>query len=161
MLVSSLRSISICSNGASNGLNNCLEVVLERGTANEEAIDVWLLHEVSTVACVHGSTVQNSRFTCNVIGDILGKPLSNLKVSVLCLLWRGDLTSSDGPDGLVGDDDVAPLGLLKLISNCLKLSGVDLAGLASFSLLELLADACHDGDTIINSGLGLLGDVLV
>ena len=49
------------------------------------------------------------------------------------------LAGADGPDGLVGDDDPAPV--LDEFGDSGKLPGVDLVGLTGFTLLKSLADA--------------------
>jgi len=77
-------------------------------------------------------------------------------VNLLRLLGGSDLAGANGPDGLVGDDDLAPV--LDLLGDGGKLGNDDLHGLAGLALLEGLAAAQDDADAAVNGGLGLVGD---
>jgi len=77
-------------------------------------------------------------------------------VNLLCLLGGGNLAGADGPDGLVGDDDLAPV--LDLLGNGGKLADDNLHGLAGIALLEGLTAAQNDVDAAVNGSLGLVGD---
>lgn len=63
------------------------------------------------------------------------------------------------PDGLVGNDNLAPV--LDLLGNSLELLGDDLDGGAGLALLEALTAAQNDAQTAVNGSLGLVGDNLV
>lgn len=80
-------------------------------------------------------------------------------MDLLGLLSGGDLASADGPDGLVGNDDLAPVGNLGLEG--LELLLDDLDGLASLTLLEALTTAPDDAQTVLSGVLGLGGDDLI
>jgi len=80
-------------------------------------------------------------------------------VDLLSLLSGGNLASANGPDGLVGDDDVGPVGDLRL--ERLDLGRDKLNGLASLTGLEGLAAAPDDLEAVLGSVLGLGGDDLV
>lgn len=80
-------------------------------------------------------------------------------MDLLCLLNSGDLASANGPDGLVGNDNLAPVVDLGTDSSKLLLDDGD--GLASLTLLEGLAAAPNDTNTALGSDLGLVGDDLV
>ena len=80
-------------------------------------------------------------------------------MSVLCDSWGGGLTGADSPDGLVSDDNRAPVGDGGLDS--IKLLLEDVICLIGLSLLESLTNAKDD---LKVGGLGagdLLGDSLV
>lgn len=62
----------------------------------------------------------------------------------------------DSPDGLVGDDDLAPV--LDLVRNSLKLLGDNIDGGAGLPLLEALTAAQDDADAAVERGLGLAGN---
>jgi hypothetical protein len=80
-------------------------------------------------------------------------------VDLLGLLSGSNLAGTNGPDGLVGDDNVGPVGNLGLEG--LDLSRDELNGLASLTGLEGLAAAPDDLETVLGSVLGLGGDDLV
>jgi hypothetical protein len=79
-------------------------------------------------------------------------PMALIHVSVaraLCQVWNS-------PDGLVGDDDLAPV--LDLVRNSLELLGDNVDGGAGLPLLEALTAAQDDADTAVERSLGLAGD---
>ena len=55
-------------------LNDGTELGLERGTSNEEAIDVWLGDQLTAVTGVGGATVLDSRSSGHIGADVLGQP---------------------------------------------------------------------------------------
>lgn len=80
-------------------------------------------------------------------------------MDLLSLLSGGDLAGTNGPDGLVGDDDLAPVGDLTLEG--LELGGDVLDGLARLTLLKALTAAPDDTQAVLGGVLGLVGDDLV
>lgn len=80
-------------------------------------------------------------------------------MDLLGLFSGGNLASADSPDGFVGNDDVGPVGNLRLEG--LDLGRDKLDGLASFTGLEGLTAAPDDLETVLGSVLGLGGDDLV
>ena len=78
-------------------------------------------------------------------------------MNLLCLLWRGSLTGANGPNGLVSNDDLAPV-TTNLVENSSELSLVDSLGLTTFALIKLLSDACHHIESILNSDLDLVSN---
>ena len=141
------------------GTHDFLEGVLEGGTANKESIDVGSHDQVSSILVSDGATVEDAGLLGGLGGHILSKPASNAVVGLLGLLWGGSHAGADGPDGLVGDHDVAPV--IDLLADSVKLSGVDDIGLTTLALIELLADARHNGKTVLGGNLNLVGNDLV
>ena len=80
-------------------------------------------------------------------------------MDLLGLLRGGDLAGTNGPDGLVGDDNLTPVGDVGL--ERLELLADDVDGLTSLALLEALAAAPDDADVVLGGVLGLEGDGLV
>lgn len=80
-------------------------------------------------------------------------------MDLLGLLGGGDLAGANGPDGLVGDDDLGPVGDLSLEGG--ELLADDLDGLAGLTLLQRLAAAPDDAQAVLGGVLGLEGDHLV
>ena len=139
-----------------DSLHNDCEFRFERCTADEEAVDIGLRNEIAAVASIRRSTVLDSSGGSDISIDILGQPRSNVSVGVLCDGGRGGLTSANGPDRLVGNDNSAPAAHNSL--NCIKLSLEDVIGLVSLSLFESLTNT---KDTFESSCLGafnFLGD---
>jgi hypothetical protein len=150
----------LCSGGVVlAGLDNLVEGGLERGTTDEETVDVLHPDEFISVGIADGTTVKNSHRVGSLLGDIGGEPLSDLSVRLLSNLGRGSLAGADSPDGLVGNDDLGPV--LAHLSDGVELSSVDLLGSAGLSLIEELTNTGEDGHAAVDSDLGLVGDILV
>lgn len=80
-------------------------------------------------------------------------------MDLLGLLSAGDLAGADGPDRLVGNDDLAPV--LDLLGDGAELVGDDVDGLVGLSLLEGLTNAENNTESVVEGGLGLGGDEVV
>lgn len=132
---------------------------LEGSTTDEETINVLLLGELVAVLLADGSTVDDARLLSSLLADLLGHPLTQSGVHLLGLLGGGDLAGANGPDGLVCDDNLAPV--LDLVGDGLELGSDDLDGLAGLALLEGLAAAENDAEATVNGRLGLGGDKAV
>lgn len=132
---------------------------LEGSTADQETVNVILLGELFAVLLADGAAVEDAGLVGGLLADVVLEPLADAGVDLLGLLLGGDLTGADGPDGLVGDDDLGPVADLLLEGG--KLGGDDLEGLAGLALLERLAAAPDDADAVVGGVLGLGGDDLV
>lgn len=77
----------------------------------------------------------------------------------LGLLGAGDLSSTNSPDRLVGNDDLGPILNLLLDSSQLRCNDVD--SLVALALFQALAAAEDNANTTIESSLGLGGNELV
>lgn len=132
---------------------------LQRGTANEETVNVLLLGELVAVLLAHTATVDDSGVVRSGLADLLGEVLADGGVNLLGLLSAGDLAGADGPDGLVGNDDLAPV--LDLLGDGAELVGDDFDGLVGLSLLEGLTNAENNTEAVVEGGLGLGGDEVV
>lgn len=78
---------------------------------------------------------------------------------LLSLLLSSDLAGTNGPDWLVGNDDLAPV--LDLLRDGGQLGSDDVDGLAGLALLEGLANAEDDTETTVEGSLGLGSDEAV
>lgn len=132
---------------------------LKGSTTNEETVNVGLLAQLATVLLIDAATVQNAGLVGNLVADVGLEPLADGLVDLLGLLGCGDLAGADGPDGLVGNNDLAPVG--DLGAQSLELAADDLDGLASLALLQALAAAPDDAQAVLGGVLGLGGDDLV
>lgn len=117
-----------------------------------------MLAKLTAVLLVDTAAVQDPGLVRNLLANVL-QPVTDSLVYLLSLLGGSNLSGANGPDGLVGNDDLAPVGDVAL--EALELLSDDLDGLASLTLLEALAAAPDDADAVLGSVLGLEGDGLV
>ena len=82
-------------------------------------------------------------------------------VDLLGLGRRGGLAGADGPDGLVGDDDLLHVLSGEVLEDGLGLGGADGEVLAGLALVEVLADAEDDTETRLEGELHFLDELLV
>ena len=131
---------------------------LEGSAADKEAVDIGLLAELAAVLLVNAAAVEDAGLVGDLVADGL-EPVANGLVHVLGLLGGGDLAGANSPDGLVGNDNLAPVGDVGLEG--LELLADDLNGLAGLTLLEAFAAAPDDAEAVLSGVLGLEGDGLV
>jgi len=141
------------------GTDDLLEALLERCATDEETVNVGLADQHSSVGISDGATVEDSDFLSGFLRNVLGQPCADGLVGLLSLLGGSNLASADGPDGLVSDDDLGPV--VNFLSDGSELSGVNFVSLVRLTLINLLTDAGHDGETVAQSELGLLGNNFV
>jgi hypothetical protein len=141
------------------GVDNVNKGGLQAGTANEETVNVLLLGELVAVLLADTATVDDSGVVRSGLADLLGEVLTDGGVDLLSLLSAGDLAGANGPDGLVGNDNLAPV--LDLLGDSAELVGDDLDGLVGLSLLEGLANAENNAEAVVEGGLGLGSDEVV
>jgi len=140
-------------------LDDIFEGVLKGSASDEETVDVWLVNQLCGVLVVNTSSVENSCLFGGLSGDVGLEPGSDSNMCLLCLVWGGNLTSADSPDGFVSDDDVGPV--VDEFTDGGELSCVDVISLTSLSLVEFLTDAGHDLELVVDGVLHLLSDDLV
>lgn len=135
------------------GVDNVDKGRLQRGTANKESINVLLLGQLVAVLLADTATVDDACRLGSLLADLLGQPLADSSVNLLCLLRRGHLARTNGPDGLVRNHNLAPV--LDLLGHGTELVRDDLDRLAGLTLLERLAAAQNHAEATIECGLGL------
>ena len=79
------------------GVDNVDERRLQRGTTDEETVNVGLLGEVAAVLLVDTAAVQDTGLLSSLGRDLLLQPLADSGVDLLSLLSGGDLAGTDGP----------------------------------------------------------------
>lgn len=141
--------------GANEGGEHGLTGRLEGSTTDEETVNVGLGAELAAVLLVDAAAVEDAGLVSDLGADAAEEGTDGL-VDLLGLLDGGNLASANGPDGLVGNNNLAPVGLLSLEG--LDLGGDDLNGLASLTNLEGLAAAPDDVQAVLGGVLGLGGD---
>lgn len=134
---------------------------LQAGATNQEAVNVGLLAQLLAVLLADTATVQDARLVRSLVTNALLEPLADGSVDVLCLLSCGDLASADGPDGLVGNDDLGPVAGANLGLEGIQLLGNDGNSRASFAFLEGLTAAPDNADAVVDRVFSLGGDGLV
>jgi hypothetical protein len=121
--------------GLQTGVDNVDEGRLQAGTANQETVDIGLLGQLAAVLLADGATVDDADVLRGLGGDVVAEPLADGGVDLLGLLGGSDLAGADGPDRLVGNDDLLPLLLGELLGDGSKLPSNDVDGLAGLTLL--------------------------
>lgn len=132
---------------------------LEGSTTDEETVNVLLLAELATVLLVDTAAVQDAGLVGNLVADVGLEPVTDGLVNLLSLLGGGNLAGTNGPDGLVGDDNLGPVRDLGLEGG--ELFGDDGDGVAGLTLLEALTAAPDDAEAVGGGILGLGGNNLV
>jgi hypothetical protein len=143
--------------GSLLGLHDLLECGFEGGAANQEAIDVLDLYEFVAVLFVHAAAVDHSG-AAGLLADLF-QPAPDPAVDLCHLLDGGCLASSDGPDWLVGQNDVLPLGDDSLDGFELLLD--HLGSLIAFTLLESLSEAVDYFEASFEGMFQFLGEFLI
>lgn len=82
--------------------------------------------ELDAVLSADGTTVDDPGGIGDGLRDGLGQPLSDIDVSLLGLLDRGDLAGSDSPNGFVGNDDVPVMSATHIPDLCLPSVDADM-----------------------------------
>ena len=82
---------------------------LEGGAADEAAVDVGLGEQFGGVAGLAAAAVEDGGVVGHLCAVLVGEQAADEGVDFLCLVARGGLAGTDGPDGLIGDDDVGHL----------------------------------------------------
>jgi hypothetical protein len=154
------------------GVDDVDERRLQRSTTDKETVNVGLLGKLAAVLLVDAAAVQDAGLLRSLGRDLLLHPLADGGVDLLSLLGGRDLAGANGPgmcqcrssfgwcvdspDGLVGNDDLAPV--LNLVGDSLELLGDNVDSGAGLPLLETLTAAQDDADATIERSLGLAGN---
>mmetsp|Transcript_11641 Transcript_11641/g.31335 ORF Transcript_11641/g.31335 Transcript_11641/m.31335 type:complete len:782 (-) Transcript_11641:241-2586(-) len=131
--------------GGSAGAHDVHEGGLQGGAADEKAVDVGLADELLAVLRRHAAAVLDLDVVSDLGADGGLEVGADGGVRLLGLIRGGDLAGADGPDRLVGDDDL--LGVEKTVDLChlhihLSKHGTQ-ALLADFLWLADAEDARH------------------
>src|SRR5882757_9560418 len=81
-------------------------VCLEARSAHQCAVDVRLAEEFAGIARLHAAAVQNPHSAGRPVIVTLGEQAAKVSMDLLGLLWSGYLARADGPNRLVGDDQI-------------------------------------------------------
>ncbi len=132
--------------------------------------------EFDTVLSADGTTVDDPGSVCDVLGNSLGQPVSDIDMSLLSLFDGCDFAGTDGPDGFVSDDDVPvdqhytsdyrdddslPGRLGNITSNSIQLPLYNFLGLVCLSLLQGFSNTGNNTQTSFNCRLDFFSDKLV
>mmetsp|Transcript_10580 Transcript_10580/g.20415 ORF Transcript_10580/g.20415 Transcript_10580/m.20415 type:complete len:308 (+) Transcript_10580:491-1414(+) len=109
----SCRSIGL---GRGDSVHDLLELRLERGATNQEAVDVGHRGELGSVLGVGRAAVLDADGIGHSRGNPLGNQIADTCVGRLSILWTGSETSADGPDGLVRNHHL--LGVKHPVDQC-------------------------------------------
>lgn len=136
---------------------NVNKLRLQARTTNEESQDARLARELLAVLTRDATTINDAQLLCLTLGQLLLRPLVDGSMNLLCLLRRGNLARSNGPDGLVGHDDLGPV-LGDLLAHSLELADDDVHRLVGLALLEGFAHAEDDAERVGKGSSRLVGD---
>ena len=81
-------------------------VRLEGGSPDQRAVDVGLGHELLDVGGLGGTAVEDTGGVGRGVAVVGTQGLTDRPAHLLGVLGGGGLAGADGPDGLVGDDDL-------------------------------------------------------
>ena len=119
-----------------------------------------MLEKINGVLFSDGTTVDNSDGVSDVLGDFLGQMSSDEAVDFFSLFGGGGLSSTNGPDGFIGNDDSVVVFGGELALQSIELSGDDVQSFIAFSLLKRFTDTEDDVKTVVQSVSSLGGDDL-
>ncbi|EGJ78227.1 putative phosphoglycerate kinase [Streptomyces sp. Tu6071] len=136
-------------------------VGVERGTADEGAVDVGAGHDLGDVGRLDRAAVLDAHGVGQLLVVQLGELAADRPADLLRVVGAADLAGADGPHGLVGDDDRGGL-----LGGQVLEGGLDLAEgvrdvLARLADRLLLAHAEDGGQAVLVGGLDLGVDQLV
>merc|ERR1712217_451383 len=94
------KNLKLCALGLRNRRNYLGELRLERGTSDEEAVDVWHRRQLWRILGIGRTTVLDANALSDLSGGLLADQLAD---TVMRILWGCGETSADGPDRLVGN----------------------------------------------------------
>ncbi|EPY42088.1 triosephosphate isomerase (TIM) [Angomonas deanei] len=143
------------------GINDGEELRLQRSTTDKETVNVLLLVQRGGILPVDRTTVEDAKSSGDIGANLVLNVATDDGVHLLRLLGGGDLAGADGPDGLVGEHNLAPGLLGELGGDRLDLSEDHLRGLARLALLQGLANAGDHVETLLVGIQRLLGHNLV
>ena len=139
---------------------------VEGGAADEAAVDVGVGEEGVGVAGVAAATVEDGDVVGEGLAVVTGDGGTDVGVHFLGLVGGGGAAGADGPDGLVGDDDVTELVGGEVEEGPGELFADDGEVLFGLALGEGFADAVDDVEVVLEGtvdfeGEGFVGFVVV
>mmetsp|Transcript_8206 Transcript_8206/g.24575 ORF Transcript_8206/g.24575 Transcript_8206/m.24575 type:complete len:472 (-) Transcript_8206:150-1565(-) len=134
---------------------------LEGGTSNKESINVFLGRKARGGGPASGPAVKDAGVGSDVGASNLAEVLTDVSVCVLGLLRGGSEAGANGPDGLVGDDNIGPVLLGEDVGVRLDLGEDEFVRGASLAGLKGLAAAGDHLEALVECVFGLLGHLLV
>ena len=126
-------------------VDDTLEVsALQRSTADEATVDIGLGKEFRSIAGLAGATVEDGSVIGYSLTVLLSDDAADIGMDFLSLLGSGGLTGTDGPDGLVGDDNLTEVFLREVENTSLKFCLYHFVLFAGFALSQTLTNAEDD-----------------
>ena len=138
-------------------VDNISEFRLQGCSTNKESIDIFLGRKTWCSGGIGRSSIKDTGFSGNIGSSNFTEVLTDGGMGVLGLFWCGGESSSDGPDWLVGNNNILPIFFCKSISISLNLRENEVVGGSSFSAFEWFSTTCDDLQTFIQSILGFGG----
>mmetsp|Transcript_25896 Transcript_25896/g.71255 ORF Transcript_25896/g.71255 Transcript_25896/m.71255 type:complete len:205 (+) Transcript_25896:122-736(+) len=157
--VTFLSKLNSCSHSPHRLGDDIHEGRLQRSTANEKAVNVWLGDEVCAIVWGDAATILDANLCSDLRTDSGLQVLSNGCLGLLSLVWCCNLACADSPDRLIGDHYEIPV--LDLRDDGCELALIHLVRLACLALLQELSNAKDDLDTSLLALFHLHGRVFV
>ena len=110
--------------GLGDRLHDVGDLRLEGRAAHQEAVDVRERRELGRVLSIRAAAVLDADRVRRGAVDVCRDPFSDTFMRFLRLLRGSRFAGADGPDRLVGDDDIAPLQV-RALEDGLQLLGAD------------------------------------
>mmetsp|Transcript_45779 Transcript_45779/g.128808 ORF Transcript_45779/g.128808 Transcript_45779/m.128808 type:complete len:336 (-) Transcript_45779:28-1035(-) len=131
------------------------EFRLERSTSHKESINIGLGRKTGSGLSAGRSTVKDTGLVGNIGSSNFSEVLADISMGFLSLLGGGSKTSTDGPDGFIGNDNIFPVFLGENISIGLDLREDEIVGGSSFTVFKGFSTACHDLESLVQGVLRL------
>ncbi len=125
---------------------------VEAGSADEGAVDFRLVEQGDGVVGLDAASVEDADAVGYVAAQAAGDLAADEQVGFGCHLGRGGLAGADGPDGLVGDDDIFRVFRSDTDKGKRDLLAQDFVGVSSFALGEDFADADDGRELVLERG---------
>ena len=142
-------------------VDNISEFGFEGGSSDQESINVFLGGKSGGGRGAGRSTVKDTGVGGNIGSGNFSQVFTNVGVGVLGLFGGGGKTSSDRPDGFVGNDDILPVSGAEDIGVGLDLGEDKVIGGSGFTVFQRFSAARKDLDSLVESVFGLGSDLLV
>src|SRR5438067_3672912 len=116
------------------------KIRLDAGTSYEGTINIRVSHKFADIVRGDAATVEYTYGGGGLTSVHITVQLTNQRNYLACSLTRGGFAGADGPDRLVGNNNIGCLVFRKVGQTVLCLRAYDLLGLACFVLFQALAD---------------------
>ena len=138
-------------------INDALEVgSLQRGTANKSTVDIRLGEKFGSIAWLAATSIEDGCVFSSLFAILVCHDRTNVGKHFFSLVACSCLAGADGPDGLVGKNDILPLLSCKVEYGTVEFSLDHLILFLSLALFERFTAAEDNLQAILESKLHFL-----